>query len=242
MTYMRWAGVAALALLAAGQARSDVTGGEIRLGYGRVLDETASGDTPSALSLEGAMVFEMTPDFSLQTDLTLDRYGILDGGWGGAVHAFWRAPAALNVGAFAGYEAIEDADVTFWGIEAAAERGLWSGEAQAMRVSERDDAASGTVLALEAAYAATSDLSLGGKLAGASLDGGAEIRRAGLTAAYRIGGTGTLTGEIGHSETALAGAGASEGAYLGLEARFDFGPGQGAVFGRRGLGALIPGL
>lgn len=219
----------------------DVTGGELRFGYERMAGEEG-GDTPSKTSLEGAMSFGFGDRFGAQADLALDRFNA-EGEYGQslAAHGALAISPLTHVGVFAGYETAGDADVTFFGGEVAVETGVTAIEGYVLAGTEHDSGAEGTVWGLEGHQGITPQLDLGGRLNLGSFGDDVDVTRIGVTAGYRLGPAARIEAELGTADVDVQGLGRRDDAYLGVQATFTFGPGQGSTFGRRGLLDIIPG-
>ncbi len=226
----------------AGAQQVDVTGGELRFGYERAFGDDRGGDTPSKTSLEGAMSFGLGANFAAQADLALDRYNA-DGDYGQAIglHGAYAISPLTHVGAFGGYERAGDADVTYFGGEVAVDTGVTAIEGYVMAASEHDSGVDGTVWGLDGHQEITPRLDLGGRLNLGRFDDDRDVTRLAATAGYALTPAARVEAELGTADVDVPGLGRSDGAYVGVQATFTFGPGQGATFGRRGLLDLLPG-
>ncbi len=238
------AGLAAAGFACAGHAQStEVTGGELRLGYERFSDTYDPGDdVASKTSLEGAMVFGFGPQFGAQVDLALDRFNLADD-YGAALelHGFYSISPMTRAGGFAGYENGGGAEVAYWGGEVAVDTGVTKIEGYVMAATEMDSDSSGLVYGLHGNQAVTPRLRLGGRLNLGTSDDDMDVSRIGVTAAFDLTPAAQVEAELGTADTDVAGFGDRDDTYLAVRGKVTFGPGQGAVFDRRGLLDLIPG-
>ena len=242
MKISRIAGLAALAVLAIGQARAEVVGGELRLGHERFLDDVVVGGREEVLSrtaLEGALELEFGySGAGLQVDLGLDRAGLLDGtGINATVHGLYALPVDATVGVFLGRDGFDDVDSIHYGIEGFYEYDRFSGQGYVMGVT---DDADGTVVGLRGDMLLSAQLSVGARIDYADLDGGADAARYGLTAKYDVTPSTSVSAELGIAEASVQGIGSADEAYVGVQATVGFG--TGATFDRRGLLDLLPGF
>ncbi len=235
-------------LLAAGGAcaahaqSTEVTGGELRLDYARLSDTYGPADeVASTTALEASMVFGFGSQFGSQVDLALDRFN-LDDDYGAAlgVHGFYSISPMTRVGGFAGYEN-GGAEVAYWGGEFDVNTGVTEIEGYVMAATEMDSGSTGLVYGLDGSQAVTLRVRLGGRLNVGSLGDAVDVSRVGVTAAYDLTPAAQVEAEFGMSNTDVAGFGDRDDTFLAVRGKVTFGPGQGAVFDRRGLLDLIPG-
>ncbi len=236
------AGLAAAGLAGSARAQEvDVTGGELRFGYGRMAGDEG-GDTPSKTSLEGAMSFGFGDRFGAQADLALDRFNAEKVyGQSLVAHGALAISPLTHVGVFAGYERADGADATFFGAEVAVDTGVTAIQGYVQAGTEHGTGAEGTIWGLKGHQGITPQLDLGGRLHLGSFGGDVDVTRVAATAGYRLGPAARIEAELGTADVDVPGLGRRDDAYLGVQATFTFGPGQGATFGRRGLLDLIPG-
>lgn len=238
------AGLLAAGVAGAGPARAaDVTGGELRFGYERLAGgEGPRDETASKTSLEGAMAFGFGDRFGGQVDLGLDRFNLAeDFATAVGLHGFYNISPMTKVGGFAGYERVDGAAFAYWGGEVGVDTGVTEIEGFVLAGTETDSDASGLIYGLDGAQAVTPRLSLGGRIALGTFEDDLDMSRVAVTAAYDLTPSAEIEAELGMSNTDVRGLGARDDAFVGVRARVTFGPGQGAVFDRRGLLDLIPG-
>lgn len=232
-------------LAATGAQAQEVSGGELRFGYERFLnDDTAvpGQDSDAKYSLEGSVELAFG-NGAAQLDLALDRFGITDESSSGAtLHGMYKPADTLAAGAFYGFENSDLNDYSFYGIEGVFEGPGYGAEAYVMNVDIDGSDLSGTLGGIAAGYDVMPNLRGGTRIVYGELDGDESIARYALTADYRFSSNATVSAELGRFDNDGPGPDDIEGNYIGVVTTFSFGPGQSTTFDRRGFIDLLPGF
>lgn len=213
--------------------QAEVTGAQVGLQYSGFADSD-SRDMHKT-SLGGALEYALTPDFSVQGDVAQRYYGVASWeGTTGTVHGTYHTPNGAAIGGFYGHDWIKGKDSDYYGIEGAQhfDQLRLEGYAGYMRGSEENK---GATLGLNAAYAATDRISVGGEYGMVNNDD--DLQRLGATMTYTFPAGYAIDGEVGMADR----RGDDKEAYVSLGIRATFGGNNGVTFGERGLQALYPG-
>lgn len=232
-------------LAAAGAQAQEISGGELRLGFGGFLNSDTAvpdRDADARYTLEGSMELEFGRA-AMQFDLSLDQFGLVDeNARSGTLHGMYKPAGNLAAGAFIGFENSDIRDVTFYGVEGLFEGSSYGVEAYLLRSDVDEIDLSGTVGGIAVGYDALADLRSGAKIVYGEFDRDESIALYALTAEYRLGPATAISAELGRFDNDAPGSNDIEGNYVGVMATFSFGPGQSTTFDRRGIVDLLPGF
>lgn len=246
MTFKLTTGLLALCgLAAAGAQAQEISGGELRFGYGRFLnsDKAVPGqDADARYTLEGSMELAFG-NAAMQLDLALDRFGLVDErGRGAILHGMYKPADSLAAGAFVGIEDSDINDYNFYGIEGLLEGPDYGVEAYVMHAEVDDSDLSGTIGGIALGYDTLPNLRSGAKIVYGELDSDETLARYAVTAEYRFSPITTISAELGRFDNDTPGSDDIEGTYVSFLTTFSFGPGQSTTFDRRGVLDLLPGF
>ncbi len=176
----------------------------------------------------------------MQTDLSLYNYNATSkSGNDVTLHAIYNAGQKTSFGAFYGRDQISGGHQGFYGLEAGHQSGPVGVEGFAEYGSQ--SGVHGTILGILGRYAVTPGAGLGLSLQHASFSGSISGTRVGLIGDVKVADNVKLYGVVGNLSASGSGLSGSR-SFVGLGAKFNFGPDGGVAFGKRGLLEFIPGL
>jgi len=217
---------------------AEVSGAELSLGYSGLADGGARDI--NKMTLGAGLEFALSPQVSVQGDLTKTWYGVMDGsGESYAAHGIFHMPSGAALGGFVGRDVLDGADVEFYGLEAGGAFGAVDVEGA---LSWLDGAGNdGFGLSLSGDYTIAPQVAVGGTFATLSADSGDAWRLSG-TGAYQILPGLQAQGEVGLYD----GDGINTETFVGFGLKATFGGDgitrSGTTFGKRGLQEFTPGF
>ncbi|MCE6949989.1 hypothetical protein LAZ40_05115 [Cereibacter sphaeroides] len=227
--------LALAAAVAATPAIAEMTGATVDFGHSAFTEDSDIAKT----SLGGSVDFAFGPSFGVQGDLGYSRlHGIDDDATSGALHGLFYVNPETALGIFYGIEDVAGDSVDFYGFEVGQRSDTFDVEAHVGRAD--NSGLTGSMMGLEGSVLLSGSFGLGGKIQHLDIEG-LDTTRFGLTGDYTLPNGLALTAEVGALDADDLGLDGSE-PYVGIGARFDFGPNRGTMFSRRSLLSVTPGL
>ena len=224
-------------------ALAEVTGAELSLGYSGLADGGARDI--NKMTLGAGLEFALSPQVSVQGDLTKTWYGVMDGsGESYAAHGIYHLPSGVALGGFVGHDKIDGEGIDFYGLEAGGTFGAVDVEGALSWIDGSGRSGTGSDgfgFSLSGDYAIAPQLAVGGKFATITADSGDAWRLSG-TGAYQILPGLQAQGEVGLYD----GDGMDTETFVGFGVKATFGGDaitrSGTTFGKRGLQEFLPGF
>ncbi|ACM02066.1 hypothetical protein [Cereibacter sphaeroides] len=225
--------LALVAALSASPAAAQMTGATLDFGHSFFTEDSGISKT----SIGGSAEFGFGTSFALQGDLGYSRlHGVHENATAAALHGMVYVNPETAIGAFYGIEDLAGDSVDFYGFEVGQKSDLFDVEAYVGRAD--NSGLTGSMMGLEGRVLMANGFGVGGKVNHLDVEG-LDTTRFGLTGDYTLPNGLALTAEIGGVNADDLGLDGTE-PYVGIGARFDFG--RGAMFSRRSLSAVAPGL
>ena len=217
----------------------ELTGGSLGFSYSASTDDTDH----TRLSFDGSAVIELGTSVDAQFDIGSDHFGEADlASQALGFHGVYQMSDTSRVGVFYTAEDVDsngrEIDVDLYGVELGQAFGKTDLEGYIGRADAGN--ADGAMLGLAGRFEMRNGIGLGGSFDYVDVKG-FEAGKLALRLDSDVSDNLNLYVEIGSAKARAFGVADSE-PYVGLGGKFVFGADRGALFDRRGLSRILPGL
>ena len=195
-----------------------------------------AGETLDKTTLSGSAEIGFTREFSVQGDLSFSKFGATDFDSSNiALHSIFHAGSATSFGAYVGREHAEGDNLDYYGLEAGHSVGQFGGEIYVSNAKE--DGVNGNLYGISGSYAINEQFSLNANYDKLDIED-LDAHRVQVGFEYRVDESFSFNGHFGQAE--IEDLGSND--YVGIGAKFAFGPQKRTTFEQRNLLRVIPGL